>query len=328
VLGLDGRGGRGTIASASTMDGWIAVTDYGWYQHLLARQMRARGTADDREVNFWQPSARSPKKMGEGTPFLFKLKKPHDAICGFGYFAGFSKLPDWLAWETFGEGNGVGSLAALRERMAKIRARNKIANQTEIGCCLIAQAQFWPPAQWVRQPRDWGPNIVVGATYDLAQGEGARVWAEARASAQREEMLRAVTVEDAPRWGRPVVVEPRLGQGIFRVKVLDAYERRCAVTGEHSLPVLDAAHVRPYAEGGEHRVENGLALRTDLHRLFDRGYVGFDEQRRLVVSRRLKEEYQNGKVYYEMQGQALRLPSGGRGPDEALAWHRQRRFLG
>lgn len=316
------------IASAPTMQGWIAVTDYGWYQHLLARQMRSRGPTVDQEVNFWQPSARAPKKMPEGTPFLFKLKKPHDAICGFGYFAGFSTLPDWLAWETFGEGNGVASLAALRERMTNIRKRNKITNTTEIGCCLIAQAQLWPRAQWVKQPEDWGRNIVVGATYDLAHGEGARVWANVRASAQREVMLQAVAVQDAPRWGQPIVVTPRLGQGIFRVKVLDAYGRACAVTGEHSLPVLDAAHVRPYSEGGEHQLTNGMALRTDLHRLFDRGYVTFDEQRRLVVSRRLKEEYDNGKVYYAMQGQALRLPSVGSAPDVELVWHRERRFLG
>jgi putative restriction endonuclease len=36
---------------------------------------------------------------------------------------------------------------------------------------------------------------------------------------------------------------------------------------------LDAAHIKPYSEGGEHAVENGLLLRTDIHKLFDLGYV-------------------------------------------------------
>ena len=49
----------------------------------------------------------------------------------------------------------------------------------------------------------------------------------------------------------------------------DAYERRCAVTGEKTLPVLEAAHIRPYALLGPHRVNNGLLLRSDLHKLFD-----------------------------------------------------------
>jgi putative restriction endonuclease len=68
-------------------------------------------------------------------------------------------------------------------------------------------------------------------------------------------------------------VRPRLGQGTFRIATIQAYERACAVTGEHSLPALEAAHIRPFAEGGTHDVSNGLLLRADLHRLFDRGYV-------------------------------------------------------
>ena len=52
--------------------------------------------------------------MPVGTPFFFKLEAPHNAICGFGFFAGFSVLPDWLAWDSFGRANGVASLSELR----------------------------------------------------------------------------------------------------------------------------------------------------------------------------------------------------------------------
>ncbi len=62
---------------------------------------------------------------------------------------------------------------------------------------------------------------------------------------------------ERPRYGTPATYLPRLGQGIFRVQVLDAYGRACAVTGEHSLPVLDAAHIRPYGQGGEHVPSQG-----------------------------------------------------------------------
>ena len=47
------------------------------------------------------------------------------------------------------------------------------------------------------------------------------------------------------------------GQGSFRVLVTDTYHRQCAVTGEKALPVLDAAHVRGVADGGDHRIDNG-----------------------------------------------------------------------
>src|SRR5258708_29817376 len=72
-------------------------------------------------------------------------------------------------------------------------------------------------------------------------------------------------------WGEPTLIRPRLGQGAFRIVVTDNYQRRCAVTGERTLPALDAAHIRPYAEQGVHEPINGLLLRRDIHSLFDRG---------------------------------------------------------
>ena len=112
--------------------------------------------------------------------------------------------------------------------------------------------------------------------------------------------------------------------------MLDAYGRSCAVTQEHSLPVLDAAHIRPYADGGEHQVANGLSLRSDLHRLFDRGYVTVDEDHKFVVGDRLKADFENGRSYYGMRGQALCLPRDRSvAPSaQALEWHRQNVFLG
>jgi putative restriction endonuclease len=125
-----------------------------------------------------------------------------------------------------------------------------------------------------------------------------------------------------------VVTLPRLGQGSFRVLVTDAYERRCSITGERVLPVLEAAHIKPYAEGGEHRVDNGLLLRSDLHKLFDEGYVTITTDRRVEVSRRIKEDWQNGREYYALHGQWLRGPVPGfpAPARHALEWHNTSRF--
>ncbi len=111
------------------------------------------------------------------------------------------------------------------------------------------------------------------------------------------------------RYGEPMVVRPRLGQGTFRVIVTDAYERRCAITGERTLPVLEAAHIKPYSSGGPHELENGLLLRSDLHTLFDQGYVTVDaDQLKVIVSNRIREEFENGRDYYHLHGRAIRLP--------------------
>ncbi|WP_163111010.1 HNH endonuclease, partial [Acinetobacter baumannii] len=73
-----------------------------------------------------------------------------------------------------------------------------------------------------------------------------------------------------------------------------------AVTGEKTLPILDAAHIKPWSDGGENRPGNGLLLRTDVHRLFDLGYVTVNHDREFEVSPRLREDYENGKDYYAL----------------------------
>ena len=94
------------------------------------------------------------------------------------------------------------------------------------------------------------------------------------------------------------------------MKVVDAYERRCAISGERTLPVLQAAHIRPYAQEGPHEVSNGLLLRADIHTLFDEGYLTVTPDYRVRVSRRLNADYGNGRIYYAFQDRRLAvLPS-------------------
>jgi putative restriction endonuclease len=133
-----------------------------------------------------------------------------------------------------------------------------------------------------------------------------------------------------PRYGAPTLIYPRLGQGTFRVEVTDFYERRCAVTGEKTLPILDAAHIRPFAEGGANEVSNGLLLRTDIHRLFDLGYVTVSDDGRFEVGHRLREDFENGRDYYSMHGHRIFMPTDSqyRPEKEVLRWHQTNKFLG
>jgi putative restriction endonuclease len=73
----------------------------------------------------------------------------------------------------------------------------------------------------------------------------------------------------------------RTGQDRFRTAVLDAYRQRgaeaCCVTGPAPVQALEAAHIRPHSLGGPMSVSNGLALRADLHNLFDRRLLAVHE---------------------------------------------------
>jgi putative restriction endonuclease len=139
-------------------------------------------------------------------------------------------------------------------------------------------------------------------------------------------------LDDIPqaRYGEPVLVRPRLGQGSFRILVTDNYGRRCAITRERTLPALDAAHIRPFADGGSHQVSNGILFRRDIHSLFDLGYMTVSPDLRLEVSKKIREEYENGRDYYAYHGKEIAVPDDPtRRPDGlALVWHNENRFKG
>ncbi len=130
--------------------------------------------------------------------------------------------------------------------------------------------------------------------------------------------------------GHDVVVRQRFGQGTFRVVITDTYRRRCAVTGEKVLPVLEAAHIRPVAAGGAHRIDNGLLLRSDVHTLFDRGYVTVTPDYRFRVSSRLRKDFDNGEHYYRYDRRELWVPENlfDRPNKEFLEWHADTVFVG
>ena len=105
---------------------------------------------------------------------------------------------------------------------------------------------------------------------------------------------------------------------------------RCAITRERTLPALEAAHIRPYADGGEHAASNGILMRRDVHSLFDAGYVTVTPDHRFEVSRRIREEFENGRDYYALHGAAVEVPGRDalRPGADGLRWHNDERYLG
>ena len=301
--------------------GYVALTDPEWYRYLLAQPSVA-------EANFWQPHGnRRFGAIPRGAPFFFKLRAPQRAIAGFGFFERFEIVSARVAWESFGTMNGAPSFDAMVDRVGRLRKdKATFAGEEPIGCIMISAPIFFQERDWVLPPADWPPTgVQQGKTYDLERDEGARVLRQCidRARASTFEWNVEREPEDSERFGAPATIRPRLGQGLFSFAVRDAYGNACAVTREHSVPVLEAAHIKPYARGGEHRLENGLLLRSDVHRLFDAGYVTVTPDRTFRVSERLRTEWNNGKTYYALNGTKVAAPESGHTPParELLEWH-------
>ena len=314
------------------MNGYVANTDYDWYRHFL-------DSPPIDEVNFWRPLGTTQfRALSQGEPFIFKLKQRHDhAIVGFGTYVLFVPLTVNEAWSVFGDANGAESLTGMWGRVTHYVIRNSGQPPRpvhHIGCILISTPTFFPSDSWVKAPVDWHPNIVAGKRFDLTSGDGRRFWQECleRARAlQLPEVAREnlVLLDEAVRFGKPTVVRPRLGQGGFRYLLRNTY-RRCAVTGERSIPVLDAAHIIPYTNGGTHEMKNGVLLRADIHRLFDEGYVTITPDYRFKVGDRLDSEYHNGKIYYELSGRRIWTPASpfDQPARENLEYHSSEVFVG
>ncbi len=325
------------------MNGFVGVTDFDWYSFL-------RSGHDWEEVNFWQPSAANLLDPPAGMPFFFKLRSGHgSAVVGFGHFAWRTRLPAWMAWDAFGPANGAPTREAMLTRIGRLRKDREVdlAGRYEIGCLVLSRPVFFSQSDWIFPPADWPPNVQRGKSYDIGEGEGRRLYLECldRAGLSGMESRDRLAPAQVPRelvadphicerFGKPAMRTPRLGQGGFRVAVSDIYNRRCAVSGEHSLPALEAAHIRPYADGGTHELGNGILLRADIHRLFDQGFVTVTPEFRFRVSRRLRDEYENGRVYYELEGAIERAGGIHVPPDpakrpraELLVWHSTERFV-
>ena len=73
-----------------------------------------------------------------------------------------------------------------------------------------------------------------------------------------------------------------------------------------------------------------MLLRSDIHTLFDRGYLTVTTNHILEVSARIRDEFHNGREYYALHGRDLRKPER---PDQALSeenisWHNDQVYLG
>lgn len=310
---------------------WVGITDNTWFARLAASKPD--------EVNFWQPGGKTSfKAVPTGAPFLFKLHSPDNYIAGGAYFLRQSFLPLSIAWDAFGDRNGVPSFSEFSRKILAYRARSgRIESDPTIGCLVLVEPFFFERADWIPVDPAAYRSIVVGKTMDTADTAGRQLWMKvqerlARLSqpvAQKTQLIREV--REGGQYGSEYLTRARLGQGAFRVLVTEAYARRCAMTGEKTLPVLQAAHIKPYAESGPHSTANGLLLRSDLHILFDRGYLTVNADLVIEVSKNIKEQFSNGREYYALHGKSLSvLPAAAddRPSSQFLEWHNQNVYQG
>lgn len=242
-------------------------------------------------------------------------------------------MPIDFVWDIFAENNGTKNKEEFYNRIIKYKQRIGVdENIPYIGCIVLTDPFFFEQKQWINPMSDWSSSIVTGKKYSTTSGEGERVYNEVLKRLNKSndlvignsgEKARVLNYYEA-------LTKHRLGQGAFRIVVTDAYHRTCAISGEKTLPVLQEAHIKAFSENGPNSVENGLLLRSDLHTLFDRGYITIDKDYRVEVSKKLVQGFGEKNSYNCYHGKKLiQVPNDkyAKPSLKYLEWHNQKVFL-
>jgi putative restriction endonuclease len=134
----------------------------------------------------------------------------------------------------------------------------------------------------------------------------------------------------------PVVdlVARRRRSATWRWRVLEAWDRQCAFCGYDgqlggTAVGIEAAHVRWFNVAGPDALDNGLALCSLHHKLFDRGALGLTPAHTIQVSAAFSARTEEAKRVYALHDRALRPRRGTSLPARAhIDWHSRQVFKG
>ena len=291
-----------------------APTDQVWFECRREEPPHER-------INFWTPTPWNLRRLSEDDRFYFLLKAPIRKIGGFGLFDSYQNLTARAAWEMYGTANGVANLTVLTNRMTGYVSKNtdsveRVGADSVIGCIVLRECEFFADEDFI-VPEDVGmsfPRQVVKHKYfevdPIIRGDddGSRL--------PEEFSLVGGTPASYASSQRKV----RKGQAGFRRQVFAAYQSRCCVTGETCEEALEAAHIEPYVDVRSNHVQNGLLLRSDIHKFLDEGLISLTSDYRVTTSSALTSESygQLDGIQISLPGRLTLMPS-----REAIGIHRR-----
>ena len=120
----------------------------------------------------------------------------------------------------------------------------------------------------------------------------------------------------------------------FRKNIVSVYDYRCAfcrlkVISSLSQDIVDGAHIKPFSQFYDDKINNGMSLCKNHHWAFDRGWFAVDDNYCIKVSQTIKEESPHTKPMQDFNGEELYLPSHESyfPRIEAIQWHYQNTFI-
>lgn len=157
----------------------------------------------------------------------------------------------------------------------------------------------------------------------------------AKKSGTSIEQLLEISENELPRQGkeRERVVKTRVNQAFFRKSILASYNYTCCITGLQESQLLIAAHIRPWGEDEQNRLNprNGLSINALHDKAFENGLITITEDYRIKISSALKKQDKSSFVleaFIRYENKDLILPSRFLPDPEFLKYHHKERFKG
>lgn len=273
----------------------ISPTDNNWFEFL-------KGLEFNSYVNFWTPTPWNVQRLNVPDRWYFLLKSPYREIAGFGEFVEYKNLTANEAWEEFGQRNGRIDKQSFTDSIQHYIDKNSSefggatidVQNYKLGCIILKNCEFWDEEAY-KKPSKYGINfanqVVKFKYFDQ----------EDPFNKEQAEILNNFIPLIKERDENKREVNQRKGQGVFKGKLLKAYNNKCCISGETCPELLEAAHIQRYLDEDSNHVQNGIILRVDLHRLLDSGLLTIDENYIVHISKNMASEsyskFHNQKIY-------------------------------
>lgn len=277
---------------------YVGITDSNWFS--LLRDDYNDGKLS-RQVNFWTPGTREFKVIEPGELFLFKLHNKKSTgengeIVGGGYFSHYDKMSISEAWDRYGRGNGRVSLETMQKSLKNMQEKINTQSGVKIGCIILENVFFLD--KWIQEPADWGKSIVSGKKYSTDTEIGADLYHRVNEGIKGKQKSDIEIIEEIETEvsnlalegkERVALVKTRVNQSIFRERLLKKYHTCCLCKVENQA-LLTASHIKPWvASNSEEKLdaENGFLLCPNHDALFDGGFISFEDDGTIIISKRL-----------------------------------------
>ncbi|MDE9452619.1 HNH endonuclease [Xenorhabdus bovienii] len=124
------------------------------------------------------------------------------------------------------------------------------------------------------------------------------------------------------------IAKKRAKQSVFSNRVKDNYRNCCALCGINIRALLIASHIIPWSKDKRYRLDpsNGISLCVLHDKLFDLGYITFDDDYKMISSQIINIDPVLSNVIKKFEGVQLRKPAMSPPNKEHLKYHRTHIF--